>query len=94
MFWIDEFKNFFIWIKYVIAVKILSFCLKKILSLAVCSDGYYGYNCEETCSLTCGVPGGCDRITGSCNGSCLPGWKGIMCEHGNYYAQPMIVLHT
>ena len=33
--------------------------------------------------MTCGVPGRCDRVTGSCNGSCLSGWKEDMCEIGN-----------
>lgn len=54
-----------------------------MFALAVCSEGYYGYNCKETCSMTCGVPGRCDRVTGSCNGSCLSGWKEDMCEIGN-----------
>lgn len=54
-----------------------------MFALAVCSEGYYGYNCKENCSMTCGVPGRCDRVTGSCNGSCLSGWKEDMCEIGN-----------
>ena len=33
--------------------------------------------------MTCGVPGRCDRVTGSCNGSCLSGWKEDMCQTGN-----------
>ena len=54
-----------------------------MFALAVCSEGYYGYNCKETCSMTCGVPGRCDRVSGSCNGSCLSGWKEDMCQIGN-----------
>ena len=64
----------------------------KHIGFTECSNGFYGYNCEETCSLTCGVPGECDRITGSCNGRCLVGWKGSMCEHGNYCVKTISVL--
>ena len=33
--------------------------------------------------MTCGDPGVCDKVTGHCNGSCLPGWEGKMCQNGN-----------
>ena len=55
---------------------------KNIFLLTDCSDEFYGYNCKKTCSLTCKIARRCDRITGSCNDGCLPGWKGSMCEHG------------
>ena len=44
----------------------------------------FGTNCVENCSMTCGDPGVCDKVTGHCNGSCLPGWEGDMCENGKY----------
>ncbi|XP_078320780.1 uncharacterized protein LOC144621431 [Crassostrea virginica] len=47
-----------------------------------CSLGLYGVNCLQNCSLTCGIPGNCDRKTGYCNGGCQRGWKGVMCEEG------------
>ena len=33
--------------------------------------------------MACGDPGVCDKVTGHCTGSCLPGWKGDMCQNGN-----------
>ena len=48
-----------------------------------CSVGVYGKDCAENCSMTCGDPGVCDKVTGHCNGSCLPGWEGNMCQNGN-----------
>ena len=55
-----------------------------LLALIECSEGFYGYNCEEKCSLTCKIPGRCDRIIGRCNGSCLVGWMGSMCNQGKH----------
>ena len=51
--------------------------------LTECADGLFGYNCHENCSMTCGEPGVCDKVTGHCDGSCLPGWEGNMCQKGN-----------
>ncbi|XP_078330388.1 uncharacterized protein LOC144624458 [Crassostrea virginica] len=45
-----------------------------------CADGFFGNNCHGNCSMTCGEPGVCDKVTGHCNGSCLPGWEGNMCQ--------------
>ena len=47
------------------------------------SAGVFGKDCVENCSMTCGDPGVCDKFTGHCNGKCLPGWEGNMCQHGN-----------
>ena len=55
---------------------------KIIFLLTECSDGFYGNNCEKTCRLTCKIARRCYIITGTCNGGCLLGWKGIQCEHG------------
>ena len=43
----------------------------------------FGKDCVENCSMTCGDPGVCDKETGYCNGRCLPGWEGKMCQNGN-----------
>ena len=52
--------------------------------LAECAAGLFGNNCVENCSMTCGDPGVCDKVTGHCNGSCLAGWEGNMCQNGKY----------
>ena len=52
-----------------------------------CTVGYFGNNCDESCSMTCGDPGICNKVTGHCNGSCLAGWEGDMCEIGNYLSR-------
>ncbi|XP_078330387.1 uncharacterized protein LOC144624457 [Crassostrea virginica] len=46
-----------------------------------CTVGLFGNNCSKNCSLTCGNPGVCHKVTGHCNGSCLAGWEGDMCEN-------------
>nr|XP_022310709.1 multiple epidermal growth factor-like domains protein 6 [Crassostrea virginica] len=46
-----------------------------------CAAGLYGNNCSRNCSLTCGNPGVCHKDTRHCNGSCLAGWEGAMCEN-------------
>ena len=47
-----------------------------------CSDGQYGNNCVENCSMTCGDSDKCDKITGHCVGGCRAGWTGDVCEKG------------
>nr|XP_022304917.1 multiple epidermal growth factor-like domains protein 11 [Crassostrea virginica] len=46
-----------------------------------CAVGLFGNNCSKNCSLTCGNPGVCHKVTGNCNGSCRPGWEGYMCQN-------------
>ena len=50
-----------------------------------CSIVLYGVNCLQNCSMTCGIPGNCDRITGYCHGGCQRGWTGVRCEEGKRY---------
>lgn len=42
------------------------------------SNGSYGYNCHDTCSNHCQVPGVCDRKKGHCY--CQVGWKPEKCD--------------
>ena len=53
-----------------------------LLYLTECVVGFFGDNCVENCSKMCGDPGVCDKVTGHCNGSCLAGWEGVMCQNG------------
>ena len=55
-----------------------------LIYLAECAAGLFGNNCVENCSMTCGDPGVCDKVTGHCNRSCLAGWEGNMCQNGKY----------
>lgn len=45
-----------------------------------CFTGKYGFNCKENCSIHCGVPERCDRVTGKCEGGCQPGWSDLTCK--------------
>lgn len=41
--------------------------------LTDCAAGLSGHICSKNCS---------HKITGHCNGSCVAGWEGEMCENG------------
>ena len=53
-----------------------------ILYISECFVGFYGVNCLNNCSMTCGIPGNCDRITGYCHGGCQRGWTGVKYGEG------------
>ena len=56
-----------------------------------CAVGLFGNNCSKNCSLTCGNPGVCHKVTDHCNGSCLAGWEGAMCENGKYVFKTLFI---
>ena len=71
------------WISKTAACNCLIFVLQTSkLFFLDCQQGLYGSNCRQNCSLTCGDPGKCDKMTGHCNGGCQVGWTGAMCEKG------------
>lgn len=45
-----------------------------------CSAGFFGINCVNRCSEKCNLTRVCDRLTGQCDGGCIPGWKGATCN--------------
>ena len=53
-----------------------------VLFFTECFIGLYGSNCLQNCSMTCGIPGNCDRITGYCHGGCQRGSTGVRCDEG------------
>ena len=56
-----------------------------------CSAGVLAKYCVENCSMTCGDIRVCDKLTRHCNGSCLPGWEGDMCQNGINLYKIMII---
>lgn len=46
----------------------------------VCSPGFYGHRCSQTCPQCVHSSGPCHHITGLCD--CLPGFTGALCNEG------------
>ncbi|GFR92444.1 guanylate cyclase [Elysia marginata] len=45
-----------------------------------CDVGYYGNMCNKSCSVNCaGDNHPCDRVNGSCDQGCAPGYQGALC---------------
>lgn len=50
---------------------------------AVCSPGFYGHRCSQTCPQCVHSSGPCHHITGLCD--CLPGFTGALCNEGKVH---------
>lgn len=59
-------------------LKIPCFCITE------CEDRWYGVNCTKQCIGHCRDNTPCNHVTGQCDKGCDTGWKGYMCEKGNY----------
>lgn len=49
---------------------------------AVCSPGYFGHRCSQTCPQCVHSNGPCHHVTGQCD--CFPGFRGALCNEGKY----------
>lgn len=49
-----------------------------------CTAGYFGSNCVNQCSENCNLTRACDRLTGQCDGGCIPGWNGATCNESKH----------
>lgn len=45
-----------------------------------CPYGFFGPDCADRCYESCD---GCNRLNGSCDYGCNPGWQGNNCQYGN-----------
>ncbi|KAL4229451.1 hypothetical protein ACF0H5_012489 [Mactra antiquata] len=61
--------------------------LCEVEAITACTDGYYGYQCENTCG-NCLNSEACYKITGTCPNGCTTGYQGTQCittcSLGNY----------
>ena len=62
--------------------------------ISECPDGFFGSDCREHCSMTCGIPGSCDKVTGRCHGGCQAGWTGNICDKGYFKLNRNLTLHS
>ncbi|XP_061196040.1 uncharacterized protein LOC133204332 [Saccostrea echinata] len=50
-----------------------------------CVSGTFGTDCKNNCSGHCLNDFICNRTTGQCDYGCKPGYKGELCNNGNYF---------
>ena len=48
-----------------------------LLLILACTKGSYGQDCKLTCNDKCD---GCNKVDGSCDEGCQPGWQGDNCQ--------------
>lgn len=56
--------------------------------IPVCSPGFYGHRCSQTCPQCVHSSGPCHHITGLCD--CLPGFTGALCNEGTSYSKDSV----
>lgn len=61
-------------------------------SVVECPIGHYGKNCIHNCSKNCNLTSRCDRRTGQCEGGCITGWTGSMCNHRRFICVSCVVI--
>lgn len=55
-----------------------------LLPTAVCSPGFYGHRCSQSCPQCVHSTGPCHHITGHCE--CLSGFSGSLCNQGKCWS--------
>lgn len=56
--------------------------MKYHFALKKCALGRYGVQCRGICSEHCKGSTTCNHVTGQCEGGCVVGWKGFLCNKG------------
>ena len=55
-----------------------------------CFSGYFGNDCEQTCSGHCLENRTCDRIDGTCSDGCHNGYIGKLCNDCKKYCSVQV----
>ena len=53
-----------------------------------CEYGSYGEGCKQRCGKNC-VNNICNLVTGHCEGGCISGWTGHLCDQGFLIVYPI-----
>ena len=57
------------------------------LALKECKKGWYGLDCRSQCSGHCRDNAACNHVTGQCDGGCVAGWRGVLCDKGILFSR-------